>query len=43
MNSNSFKEVANEAGIEWSRHKGKEAFSIAWLDSNNDGLLRFMD
>ncbi|ELS03435.1 Ca2+-binding protein, RTX toxin [Xenococcus sp. PCC 7305] len=39
MNSNSFKEVANEAGIEWSRHKGKESFSIAWLDSNNDGLL----
>ena len=39
MNSNSFREVASEAGIEWSRHKGKEAFSIAWFDSNNDGLL----
>ena len=39
MNSNSFKEVANEVGIKWSRHKGKEAFSIAWLDYNNDGLL----
>ena len=39
MNSNSFKEVANEVGIEWSRHKGKESFSIAWLDFNNDGWL----
>ncbi|MGK7895132.1 MAG: CRTAC homolog protein [Xenococcus sp. (in: cyanobacteria)] len=39
MNSNSFKEVADEAGIKWSRHKGKEAFSVAWLDYNNDGLL----
>ncbi len=39
MNSNSFKEVANQVGIKWSRHKGKEAFSIAWLDYNNDGFL----
>ena len=39
MDSNSFKEVASQVGIEWSRHKGKEAFSIAWVDFNNDGLL----
>ncbi|MDJ0647347.1 MAG: CRTAC homolog protein [Xenococcaceae cyanobacterium MO_188.B19] len=39
MNSNSFKEVASNAGINWSRQKGKEAFSIAWLDYNNDGYL----
>nr|MDJ0576135.1 VCBS repeat-containing protein [Xenococcaceae cyanobacterium MO_234.B1] len=39
MNSNSFKEVAASAGINWSRQKGKEAFSIAWLDYNNDGFL----
>ena len=38
MNSNSFKEVAASAGIDWSRQKGNEAFSVAWLDYNNDGL-----
>ena len=38
MNSNSFKEVAADAGIDWSREKGNEAFSVAWLDYNNDGL-----
>ncbi len=39
MNSNSFREVAQESGIEWSRHRGNEAFSIAWVDFNNDGYL----
>lgn len=39
MNSNSFREVAQESGIEWSRQKGNEAFSIAWVDFNNDGYL----
>ncbi len=38
MNSNSFKEVAADAGIDWSREKGNEAFSVAWLDYNKDGL-----
>ncbi len=39
LNINSFKEVASDAGINWSRQKGKEAFSVAWLDYNNDGYL----
>ena len=39
MNPNSFKEVAAQSGIQWSRQKGNEAFSIAWLDYNNDGLM----
>jgi Ca2+-binding RTX toxin-like protein len=39
MNSNSFKEVAAQSGIQWSRQKGEEAFSVAWLDYNNDGLM----
>lgn len=39
MNPNSFKEVAAQSGIQWSRQKGEEAFSVAWLDYNNDGLM----
>ena len=39
LNSNSFKDVANNAGIRWSRQKGDEAFSVAWTDLNSDGLL----
>ena len=38
LNPNSFLEVAQSSGIEWSRQKGNEAFSIAWVDYNNDGL-----
>ncbi len=39
LNSNSFKDVANSAGISWSKQKGDEAFSVAWADLNGDGLL----
>ena len=39
LNSNSFKDVANSAGIRWSEQKGDEAFSVAWADLNGDGLL----
>ncbi|HHP7230020.1 MAG TPA: FG-GAP-like repeat-containing protein, partial [Xenococcaceae cyanobacterium] len=39
MNSNSFQEVATSVGIDWSRQKGNEAFSVAWIDYNNDGFL----
>ncbi len=39
FNSNSFRDVANSAGIVWSRQKGNEAFSVAWGDLNGDGLL----
>lgn len=39
MNNNSFQDVTSSAGIFWSEQKGNEAFSIAWLDFNNDGLL----
>ena len=39
MNPNSFKEIAQSSGINWSRQKGNEAFSVAWLDYNNDGWL----
>ena len=38
LNKNSFQEVANVAGIEWSRQKGDEAFSVSWVDFNGDGL-----
>ncbi|MGK7895919.1 MAG: FG-GAP-like repeat-containing protein [Xenococcus sp. (in: cyanobacteria)] len=38
LNQNSFIEVAQSSGIEWSRQKGDEAFSVAWVDYNNDGL-----
>jgi Ca2+-binding RTX toxin-like protein len=39
LNQNSFQEVASIAGIKWSRHKGDEAFSVAWIDFNRDGFL----
>ncbi|MDJ0647348.1 MAG: FG-GAP-like repeat-containing protein [Xenococcaceae cyanobacterium MO_188.B19] len=39
LNANSFQDVANNAGITWSKQKGDEAFSVAWLDYNNDGFL----
>ena len=39
LNSNSFRDVASSAGINWSRHLGDEAFSLAWIDFNNDGKL----
>ena len=39
LNQNSFINVTNRAGIKWSRHRGNEAFSIAWIDYNNDGFL----
>lgn len=38
LNRNSFQEVAAAAGIQWSRQKGDEAFSVSWLDFNGDGL-----
>ncbi|MGK7896372.1 MAG: FG-GAP repeat domain-containing protein, partial [Xenococcus sp. (in: cyanobacteria)] len=39
LNQNSFQNVTNAAGIVWSRHRGDEAFSVAWVDFNNDDLL----
>ena len=39
LNRNSFQNVTNNAGIVWSRHRGDEAFSTAWVDFNNDNLL----
>ncbi len=33
-----FTDVAAAAGIEWSRQRGDEAFSVSWTDYNNDGL-----
>ncbi|ELS04767.1 hypothetical protein,putative calcium-binding protein [Xenococcus sp. PCC 7305] len=39
LNQNSFIDVANSLGIVWSRQRGDEAFSVAWLDFNNDNLL----
>ena len=39
LNSNSFRDVAGSAGIDWSKQKGDEAFSVAWADLNGDGLL----
>ena len=38
LNANSFLDVTNSVGITWSRQKGDEAFSVAWLDYNGDGL-----
>ena len=39
LNSSSFIDVAPRAGINWSKQKGNEAFSVAWADLNGDGLL----
>ncbi|MDJ0648740.1 MAG: FG-GAP-like repeat-containing protein [Xenococcaceae cyanobacterium MO_188.B19] len=33
-----FTDVTESAGIEWSRQRGDEAFSVSWTDYNNDGL-----
>nr|MDJ0576566.1 VCBS repeat-containing protein [Xenococcaceae cyanobacterium MO_234.B1] len=38
LNQNSFQDVTDSAGIVWSRQKGNESFSVAWLDFNNDNL-----
>jgi Ca2+-binding RTX toxin-like protein len=38
LNSNSFQDLAESAGILWSRHRGDEAISVSWLDYNKDGL-----
>jgi len=37
LNSNTFADTTNSSGIDWSRHRGDEAFSVAWIDYNNDG------
>ena len=39
LNLNSFQDITNTAGIVWSRHRGDEAMSVAWLDYDQDGLL----
>ncbi len=39
LNKNSFQDVTKNAGINWSRQRGDEAFSLAFIDYNNDGLL----
>jgi hypothetical protein len=36
--TNAFQEVAQTAGIEWSGQLGNDAFSVAWVDFNSDGL-----
>ena len=38
LQSNSFVDVASAAGINWSRHRGDEAISVAWVDFNGDGF-----
>ena len=38
INPNSFVEIAQQAGITWSKARGFEAFSVNWLDYNGDGL-----
>ncbi|ELS05561.1 hypothetical protein,putative calcium-binding protein [Xenococcus sp. PCC 7305] len=38
LNFNSFQDITGSAGIVWSRHRGDEAMSVAWLDYNQDGL-----
>ena len=38
LNQNSFQEVSSIAGINWSRQRGDEAFSVSWVDFNGDGL-----
>ncbi|WP_144867223.1 FG-GAP-like repeat-containing protein, partial [Hyella patelloides] len=39
LNNNSFQDVADSAGIVWSKHRGDESISVAWVDYNKDGLL----
>ena len=38
LNNNSFQDVADIAGINWSRQRGDEAFSVSFTDYNGDGL-----
>ena len=38
LNNNSFTDITEQAGIIWSRDRGDEAISVAWLDYNKDGL-----
>ena len=38
LNNNSFQDVTNSVGIDWSRQRGDEAFSVSFTDYNNDGL-----
>ncbi|ELS00355.1 hypothetical protein,putative calcium-binding protein [Xenococcus sp. PCC 7305] len=38
INQNSFVDIAQQAGITWSEARGFEAFSLNWLDYNDDGL-----
>ncbi len=38
LNNNSFQDVTNSVGIDWSRQRGDEAFSVAFTDYNGDGL-----
>ena len=37
LNRNTFIDATDNSGIRWSRHRGDEAFSVAWIDYNNDG------
>ena len=39
LNQNTFQEVSSSAGIIWSRFQGNEAFSVNWVDLNNDGFV----
>lgn len=39
LQSNTFQDTAETAGITWSRQRGDEAISVSWLDYNSDGLV----
>jgi Ca2+-binding RTX toxin-like protein len=38
LNANTFQDVAGLVGIDWSRQRGDEAFSVSFTDFNGDGL-----
>ncbi|ELS01009.1 hypothetical protein,putative calcium-binding protein [Xenococcus sp. PCC 7305] len=38
LNNNSFTDITEQSGIVWSRDRGDEAISVAWLDYDKDGL-----
>ncbi len=38
LNANTFQDVASSVGINWSRQRGDEAFSLSFTDFNGDGL-----
>jgi Ca2+-binding RTX toxin-like protein len=38
FNANTFQNVTSFAGIDWSRQRGDEAFSVSFTDFNGDGL-----